>query len=85
VVLLIFLKPEKHIHGHKMVTRQERDLASRKPIQHLDIKTSQCPSEAPQLESSLVKETFQALKKPAGQWWCTPLIPALGRQGQADF
>jgi hypothetical protein len=21
----------------------------------------------------------------AGQWWRTPLIPALGRQGQADF
>jgi hypothetical protein len=21
----------------------------------------------------------------AGQWWHTPLIPALGRQGQADF
>jgi hypothetical protein len=20
-----------------------------------------------------------------GQWWCTPLIPALGRQSQADF
>jgi hypothetical protein len=21
----------------------------------------------------------------ARQWWCTPLIPALGRQKQADF
>jgi hypothetical protein len=21
----------------------------------------------------------------AGQWWCTPFIPALGRQRQADF
>jgi hypothetical protein len=21
----------------------------------------------------------------AGQWWCMPLIPALGRQRQADF
>jgi hypothetical protein len=21
----------------------------------------------------------------AGQWWCTPLIPALGRQMQVDF
>jgi hypothetical protein len=21
----------------------------------------------------------------AGQWWLTPLIPALGRQRQADF
>jgi hypothetical protein len=24
-------------------------------------------------------------KKLARQWWCTPLIPALGRQSQADF
>jgi hypothetical protein len=24
-------------------------------------------------------------KWPAGQWWCTPLIPSLGRQRQADF
>jgi hypothetical protein len=24
-------------------------------------------------------------KQTAGQWWCTPLIPALGRQRQADF
>jgi hypothetical protein len=23
--------------------------------------------------------------KVAGQWWCMPLIPALGRQRQADF
>jgi hypothetical protein len=23
--------------------------------------------------------------KCSGQWWCTPLIPALGRQRQADF
>ena len=23
--------------------------------------------------------------KRVGQWWCTPLIPALGRQKQADF
>jgi hypothetical protein len=24
-------------------------------------------------------------KKKAGRWWRTPLIPALGRQKQADF
>jgi hypothetical protein len=24
-------------------------------------------------------------EKKAGQWWRTPLIPALGRQRQADF
>ena len=26
-----------------------------------------------------------AKKKFARQWWCTPIIPALGRQRQADF
>jgi hypothetical protein len=25
------------------------------------------------------------LKNKAGQWWRTPLIPALGRQRQVDF
>jgi hypothetical protein len=25
------------------------------------------------------------IHKLAGQWWCMPLIPALGRQRQADF
>jgi hypothetical protein len=24
-------------------------------------------------------------KKNSGAWWCTPLIPALGRQRQVDF
>ena len=29
---------------------------------------------------------FKKIKIPlAGQWWCTPLIPALRRQGQADL
>ena len=27
----------------------------------------------------------QNLDTEAGQWWCTPLIPALGRQRQVDF
>jgi hypothetical protein len=24
-------------------------------------------------------------KEATGQWWCMPLIPALGRQRQVDF
>jgi hypothetical protein len=31
--------------------------------------------------SKIIKQIF----KKAGQWWCMPLIPALGRQRQADF
>jgi hypothetical protein len=31
------------------------------------------------------RERIDRIKKLAGQWWCTPLIPALGRQRQADF
>jgi hypothetical protein len=31
------------------------------------------------------KEILFKQLHPAGQWWRTPLIPALGRQRQADF
>jgi hypothetical protein len=31
-------------------------------------------------QKSKIKQT-----KTAGQWWHTPLVPALGRQRQADF
>jgi hypothetical protein len=39
------------------------------------------------LNSILRNEINKSLKeKPLGRaWWCTPLIPALGRQRQADF
>jgi hypothetical protein len=30
-------------------------------------------------------ELLKNILSPAGQWWRTPLIPALGRQRQADF
>jgi hypothetical protein len=32
------------------------------------------------------RESNNPIKKwGAGQWWCTPLIPALGRQRQVNF
>jgi hypothetical protein len=31
------------------------------------------------------KEKKRKEKQSARQWWCMPLIPALGRQRQADF
>jgi hypothetical protein len=31
------------------------------------------------------KEKKKKKEEEAGQWWRTPLIPALGRQRQADF
>jgi hypothetical protein len=34
---------------------------------------------------SILKKNIHIQKIHAGQWWCTPLIPALGRQRQADF
>jgi hypothetical protein len=33
----------------------------------------------------LVKQLAYENENTAGRWWCMPLIPALGRQRQADF
>jgi hypothetical protein len=37
--------------------------------------------------NKIIEENFPNLKKEMSSWawWCTPLIPALGRQRQADF
>jgi hypothetical protein len=42
------------------------------------------------LEVKFTSEIFgitrvKNILKIARQWWCTPLIPALGRQRQVDF
>jgi hypothetical protein len=37
------------------------------------------------LEKQKQKTKTNQKKKKAEQWWRTPLIPALGRQRQADF
>jgi exonuclease III len=40
-----------------------------------------------QMDLTDIYRTFHSKAKEytAGQWWCMPLIPALGRQRQADF
>jgi hypothetical protein len=38
------------------------------------------PSHQPLKNKFLFKNKLET-----GQWWCTPLIPALGRQRQVDF
>jgi hypothetical protein len=40
----------------------------------------------PQLSNVTIWSFFKTTKHETRQaWWCTPLIPALGRQKQADF
>jgi hypothetical protein len=38
----------------------------------------------PSLQHLLLNLGFKSQSQ-TGQWWCTPLVPALGRQRQADF
>jgi hypothetical protein len=33
----------------------------------------------------IIKTKKQKTRKRARQWWCSPLIPTLGRQRQADL
>jgi hypothetical protein len=44
-------------------------------------------SHIPHLGVKQKHDIFVLFKKEtkAGQWWCKPLIPALGRQRQADL
>jgi hypothetical protein len=46
-----------------------------------------CKRTALDQEEVLLRHFFNAVEKVfrAGLWWCTPLIPALGRQRQVDF
>jgi hypothetical protein len=49
-----------------------------------------CPApqawfQAPNLLKIIVPKATSNNKAQAGQWWRTPLTPALGRQRQADF
>jgi hypothetical protein len=53
-------------------------------------KESRCPSTEEWIQkmwSIYSMEYYSTIKNNdfAGQWWCTPLIPALGRQRQANF
>jgi hypothetical protein len=43
------------------------------------------PTNGPKKSTGVTILIFKKIDFHAGQWWCRPLIPALGRQRQADF
>jgi hypothetical protein len=63
-------------------------LSSRPACLQSEFQDNQGYTEKPCLEKQKQNKTKQQQQKSlnlARQWWRTPLIPALGRQRQADF
>jgi hypothetical protein len=69
----------------EQVRRQELGTALRVP--HTRWKASSSEAVAGHPQRRLLRRMFKPIERNirAGQWWRTPLIPALGRQRQADF
>ena len=66
------------IFNSYMIIRRIKDSIFSMMSYFLGVKTVNTSVASVSVRSSIIKQTSLA-------WWCKPLIPALGRQSQADF